>query len=138
MNVIAFRPKDHQAADTRAAELPDRRGSTDPTNPLVSSPLGRAHMAGLINKIELDAGMAWGATHSRYIDTIMRPDSYDDSECEKAARAYKRGCDILADDQRKRVFHAVMALAAYGEDWGDLEYTAKAAQPGLRALADKF
>jgi hypothetical protein len=138
MNVIAFRSKDHQAADTRAAELPDRLGFIDPTNPLVCSPLGRAHIAGWINKAELDAGMTWGSAHSRYIDTIMRPDNYEDSECEKAARAYKRGCDILATDQRKRVFHAVMALAAYGEDWGDLEYTAKAAQPGLKALSDNF
>lgn len=137
MNVIAFRSKEHIAAEARAAELPDRRASLDPTNPLVSSPLGRAHMRGLISKDELNAGQNWGKVHSEYIETIKNPDAYTDRQCEFAADEYQKGIEIL-NRLPKRVFHAVMALAAYGEDWGDLEYTAAAAKIGLKELPQKL
>ncbi len=92
---------------------------------------------GLITGEEYTAGVAWGAVHSDYIETIKNPDAHTDDWCQTAVNKYNKGLAIL-ENHPKRVFHAVMALAAYGEDWGDLEYTAAAAQLGLRELPQKY
>lgn len=137
MTVIAFRTREQLDHDNRAAELPHRRDFKDPTDRRIGSPLGQAAIMGLISQNEFIAGCTWGKVHSDYIDTIKNPDAHPDEWCELAAREYKRGIKIL-EALPKRVFHAVMALAAYGEDWGDLKYTADAAKIGLSELSAKF
>lgn len=137
MNVIAFRPREFKAAETRAAELPHRRDHETPTDQRVSSPLGRAAIRGWISTQEFDAAVAWGQVHSDYIDTIKNSDAHTDEWCERANEKYKRGLKILLSHP-KRVLHAVMALAAYGEDWGDLEYTAKCARIALAEMPQKY
>jgi hypothetical protein len=135
--VVAFRSREQLETDKRAAELPHRREYLDPTNQRIGSPLGKAVIMGLITEDEYTSGVAWGKVHSDYLDTIMNPDGHTFERCELAVKRYNRGLEIL-EKHPKRVFHAVMALAAYGEDWGDLNYTAAAARIGLSELPTKF
>ena len=137
MTVIAFRPRDRAIQEARAAELPHRKEYANPSDQRIGSPLGRAAIMGLINQAEFDAGVRWGECHSDYINTITSPEDRTQATCERAVDEYMRGIHIL-EKHPKRVFHAVMALAAYGEDWGDLEYVARAAQIGFDALAREF
>ena len=137
MNVIAFRPREFKAAEARAAELPHRRNYDNPTDARIGSPLGLAAIRGLISKEEFDAASSWGAVHSNYLETIKNPDAFTDAWCERSVAQYQRGLDVL-ERHPKRVFHAVMALAAYGEDWGDLEYTVNCAKIALREMPQKY
>lgn len=137
MTVIAFRTREQIAQDTRAAELPHRKEYANPTDQRIGSPLGKAVIMGLITGAEFDAGVEWGRRHSEYILTITSPELRTQARCETAVDEYMRGVHIL-ERHPKRVFHAVMALAAYGEDWGDLEYTAAAAKIGLDAFVKEF
>lgn len=142
--VIALRTREQLSQDDRAAELPHRRDYSNPSDTRIGSPLGRAAIMGLLSKEEFDSACAWGAVHSEYLETIKNPDSFTDEACERAAEKYKRGMDILNGlplkdgKPQRRVLHAVMALAAYGEDWGDLEYTVAAARIGLKELPQKY
>lgn len=137
MTVVAFRTRAQIAHDERAAELPHRKDYANPSDQRIGSPLGKAAIMGLINQAEFDAGVRWGKCHSDYIETIMCPEDRTQARCERAVDEYMRGIYIL-EKHPKRVFHAVMALAAYGEDWGDLEYVSRAAQIGFDALAREF
>lgn len=137
MTVIAFRTREQIAQDTRAAELPHRKEYANPSDQRIGSPLGKAVITGLISQTEFEAGLRWGKCHSDYIETITSPETRTEARCERAVDEYMRGIYILEKHPR-RVFHAVMALAAYGEDWGDLEYVSRAAQIGFDALAREF
>jgi hypothetical protein len=138
MTVIPFRTKEHTEADQRAVQLPHRRGFRDPTDKRIESgPLGSASIAGLISQSEFNAGVDFGEAYSYYLDTIYRPEEYTDEQCEAALGRYRKGLSIL-EKHPKRVQHAVLALTAYGEDWGDLEYCATAAKTGLTALSKHF
>lgn len=137
MSVVALRTREHIERDNRAAELPHRRDYPDPTDKRIGGPLGRAAILGLISEREYEAGCDWGAVHSEYIESIKNPNEHTDEWCQRAAREYDKGVAILSKLPR-RTFHAVMALACYGEDWGDIEYTVAAAKAGLAALSDKF
>ena len=137
MTVVAFRSREQINHDERAAELPHRRNFENPADLRIGSPLGKAAIMGLITSDEYTAGVAWGKVHSDYIATIQHPDEHTDARCAKARKDYDNGIEILKA-LPKRVFHAVMALAAYGEDWGDLEYTAAAARIGLKELRQKY
>lgn len=142
--VVAFRSREQITSDDRAAELPHRRDFKNPADLRIGSPLGKAAIMGFITGDEYTAGVSWGKVHSDYIETIKNPDAHTDEQCEVAAKKYNRGLEILNGlplkdgKPQKRVFHAVMALAAYGEDWGDLEYTAASAKIGLRELPQKY
>lgn len=137
MAVIALRTREQIAQDERASELPHRRDFADPTDKRIGSPLGRAAILGLISEREYEAGCAWGEIHGDYIQTIQNPGEFSDERCERALEKYKKGIEILSSLPR-RVFHAVMAMAAYGEDWGDIDYVAATAKRGLSELSDKF
>jgi hypothetical protein len=133
----AFRTREALERDKRAAELPHRSDFENPTDDRIGGPLGKAAIDGLISQGEFSAGCSFGKVHSDYIDTITHPDYHTDEWCQKAAERYETAMQILKKHP-KRVLHAVMALAAYGEDWGDLEYTASVAKIGLKELPQRY
>lgn len=106
-------------------------------------PLGRLAKSGKISREEYQAGVIWRTTYLGYLQSMGAPQPYgshqidlDDDDCEKFAKAHKRGCKIL-NALGKRVFHAVNAVAVFedSEELGDFEFIASAAQKGLAALA---
>lgn len=109
--------------------------------------LGRLRFERRITQAEYLAGDAWCKAYLAWIKSIEAPDEMSDEECEAAKAKYLKGLKILeAQDlsrpycKRKRVVHAVNAIAVYEEpeELGDFEYTLKAARVGLSDLAKNF
>ena len=153
----AMRERDRKDFDRteRAKQNPNRRDAADPLDHRLESPLGRLRESGQISEAEYKAGIDWRDVFFTYLRSIGGPYPFakaidfdgppitgmpaemSDDECERAAKNYFKGIEILGN-LPKRVFHAVMALAAYGEDWGDLSYVATIAQLGLKELPQKY
>ncbi len=122
-----------------ARQNPNRRDAEYPLDPRLESLLGRMRVKNRITESEYQAGVKWRNSYTSYIHSIERPDDLTDDECENASEAYHRGIKIL-EAKGKRVLHAVNSIAVFEdpEELGDFEYTLKAAQIGLAALATSF
>lgn len=145
----------------RAEHNPNRRDFPDPLDPRLECPLGRLRVGGKISEAEYQAGVKWRTAYFSYLHTIGGPNPFpgavdwegsvstgdpadhvtrvSDEDCERAAKAYKRGIAIL-ERHGKRVLHAVNAIAVFEEpeELGDFKFTLAAAKTGLGALAISF
>lgn len=130
-----------------ARNNPVREEFGDPIDPRLECSLGRARVRYDITEAEYQAGVKWRNVHAAYMRSITDPDDMSDDDCERAKAAYMRGVKILESQdiserycKRKRVLHAVNALAVFDEPeaLGDMAFTVAAAKVGLQALSTSF
>ena len=120
-----------------------RRNAEDPLDPRLESPLGRLAASGQITQREYEAGRNWQTIYTRYLRCIGAPsvgggsEMPSDDDCERSTLLFNKGRKLL-EAKGKRVWHAVNAIAVYGEpdEYGDSEFRIAAARIGLVALAD--
>lgn len=143
-----------------AFDQPHRRGKIDPLDPRHESPLGRLRLSGRITEREYNAGCQWRNIYFSWLHSIGAPNpnpaaidygavvdkqepmgavADNDERDEAIAKAFKGGEAVLKR-LGPRAFHAVGAIAVYEEteELGDFQFTARAAQKGLAALAEHF
>lgn len=145
--------------ETLAKSQPHRRSSPLPLDERNECPLGRLFLRGRINKAEYEAGCRWREIYHQWLSSIGAPNpfpaavdwgaprsvqdplksNFDDEKSEAIAKVFRVGEKALKK-LGTRVFHSVNAIAVYEqpEELGEFEYTAKAAQIGLAALAQIF
>ena len=142
-----------------AFDQPHRRGAIEPLDPRHESPLGRLRLSGRITEREYNAGCQWRTIYFSWLHSIGAPNPHpaaidygvvsdrqepmgtaDDDERDAAIAKAFRGGEAVLKRLGPRAFHAVGAVAVYEEteELGDFQFTARAAQKGLAALAEHF